>query len=84
LIQAGADPNARDKSGVAPLHRAARTRCASAVRALLSNGADARLKNKSGSTALQLAEQSTGRGGSGSVAAREQQAVIIQLLSDAG
>jgi ankyrin repeat protein len=39
LIEAGADPNARDKSQVAPLHRAVRTRCAAAVGALLDGGA---------------------------------------------
>ena len=83
LIRAGADPNARDNSGVAPLHRAVRTRCASAVRALLANGADPHLKNKSGSTPLQLASKATGRGGSGSVLAREQQTEIIELLSPA-
>src|SRR5256886_15629922 len=49
LIRAGADPNSEDKSGVAPLHRAVRTRCTAAVRALLTNGADAVGKNKSGS-----------------------------------
>ena len=40
LIEAGAAPNAVDKSGVMPLHRAVRTRCASAVRTLLDGGAD--------------------------------------------
>src|SRR5450631_311347 len=43
LIENGADPNAVDKSGVAPLHRAVRQRCAQAVNALLRNGADVRL-----------------------------------------
>jgi hypothetical protein len=38
LIEAGADPNAVDKFGVAPLLRAVRTRCASAVRILLERG----------------------------------------------
>lgn len=33
LIDAGADPDATDKSGVAPLHRAVRTRSSAAVRA---------------------------------------------------
>jgi hypothetical protein len=41
LSASGADANATDKSGVAPLHRAVRTRCAAAVRALLDAGADA-------------------------------------------
>src|SRR5262249_49320215 len=80
LVRAGADPNAEDKSGVAPLHRAVRTRSTGAVRALLSNGADVRRKNKSGSTPLHLAVQDTGRGGSGSAAAREEQGQIIRLL----
>jgi len=84
LIDAGADPNATDKSGVAPLHRAVRTRCAFAVRALLQNGADVRLENGSGSTPLQLAVRNTGRGGSGSVESREQQAEIVELLERAG
>jgi hypothetical protein len=80
LIQAGAAPDSTDKGGVAPLHRAVRTRCAAAVRALLRNGADPRMKNKSGSTPLHLAIQDTGRGGAGSSSAREQQAEIIRLL----
>ena len=80
LIRAGADPNSEDKSGVAPLHRAVRTRCTAAVRALLTNGVDAVGRNKSGSTPLHLAVQNTGRGGSGSAAAREEQAKIIRLL----
>jgi hypothetical protein len=80
LIRAGADPNAVDKSGVAPLHRAVRTRCAAAVRALLENGANARMRNESGSTPLHLAVQDTGRGGSGSQDARDQQHQVIELL----
>ena len=84
LIGAGADPNAADKIGVTPLHRAVRTRCTPAVRALLSNGADALRKNKGGSTPLHLAVQNTGRGGTGSVAAREQQTEIIRLLLSHG
>ena len=80
LIEAGADPNSPDKSGVAPLHRAVRTRCAAAVRGLLVNGAGERLPNGNGSTPLHLAVQNTGRGGSGSSAAREQQREIILLL----
>ena len=52
LIAAGADPNALDKSGVAPLHRAVRTRCSAAVGALVENGANAVLMNKSGSRLL--------------------------------
>ena len=70
----------KDKSGVAPLHRAVRTRCAAAVRALLTNGADALGRNKSGSTPLHLAIQNTGRGGTGSAASREEQKEVIRLL----
>lgn len=84
LIRAGANPNAKDKSGVAPLHRAVRTRCTAAVRALLMNGADVLEWNKTGSTPLHLAVQNTGRGGSGSAAAREEQKRIIGLLLSHG
>jgi hypothetical protein len=80
LIRAGADPNAVDNSGVAPLHRAVRTRCAAAVRALLDGGADVRRKNKSGSTPMLLATQNTGRGGTGSPEAKAQQDKIVRLL----
>jgi hypothetical protein len=80
LIAAGADPNAVDKSGVAPLHRAVRTRCTGAVRALLAGGADVQLRNGSGSTARQIASQTTGRGGSGSPEAKAEQAKILGLL----
>ncbi|MEA2763667.1 MAG: uncharacterized protein QOK07_71 [Gemmatimonadaceae bacterium] len=84
LLRAGADPNATDKSGVTPLHRAVRTRCAAAVRVLLANGADPRRKNGSGSTPLHLAVLNTGRGGSGTAAASEQQQKIIHLLLEYG
>jgi ankyrin repeat protein len=84
LVAAGADPNAQDTAGVTPLHRAVRARCTPAVRALLGNGADALRKNKGGSTPLHLAVQNTGRGGTGSVAARQEQAEIIQLLLSHG
>ena len=84
LVTAGADPNALDKSGVAPLHRAVRTRCAAAVAALLDAGADPHLPNKSGSVALDLARRTTGRGGSGKPAAKEQQEEIVRVLSQYG
>ena len=80
LIAAGADPNALDNSGVAPLHRAVRTRSAGAVHALLDNGADVRLRNVRGSTPLHLAVQNTGRSNSGSEASKDEQRRIISLL----
>jgi len=84
LIGAGADPNAVDKSGVTPLHRAVRTRCAAAVAALLAGGADPRRKNKNGSTPMLLATQTTGRGGTGSLAAKAEQQEIVRLLEACG
>lgn len=84
LISVGADPNAVDRSGVAPLHRAVRTRSLLAVRALLDGGASSRQPNKTGSMPLGLAKRTTGRGGSGSPRAREQQAAIIKLLLERG
>jgi hypothetical protein len=82
LMEAGADPNAVDRRGVAPLHRAVRTRCAAAVRTLLEYGADPALKNKNGSTPRLLAVQNTGRGGTGSSAAKSQQMEILRLLDE--
>ena len=84
LLSVGADANALDGSGVAPLHRAVRTRSFPAVRALLDGGADAKAPNKTGSTPLHLAVQTTGRGGSGSEHARQQQTEIITLLLERG
>jgi hypothetical protein len=83
LLEAGADPNATDNSGVGPLHRAVRTRCADAVAALLEGGADPGRPNKKGSTPLQLATWTTGRGGSGSPEAKAQQEEILRLLDRA-
>jgi ankyrin repeat protein len=80
LIEAGADPNAADKGGLTPLHRAIRTRCAAAVRALLDGGADPRRPNGKGTNPSQLAAVTSGRGGSGSEEAKEQQQVIVELL----
>jgi hypothetical protein len=84
LIEAGADPDAVDKEGATALHRAVRTRCGAAVGELLAKGADPVARNRSGSTPLHLAVQDTGRGGTGSSAAREEQAAIILLLLDHG
>jgi ankyrin repeat protein len=84
LIAAGADPDAVDQSGTAPLHRAVRNRCAAAVAALLDSGADVRRRNKSGSTPMRLATLTTGRGGSGSPEAKAQQEEIVRLLEQHG
>ncbi|MFL5616370.1 MAG: ankyrin repeat domain-containing protein [Gemmatimonadaceae bacterium] len=84
LLNAGADPNAVDNSGVTPLHKAVRTRCTAAVRVLLAHGADPRRKNGSGSTPLHLAVHNTGRTGSGSTASAEEQRKIIHLLMEHG
>src|SRR5258708_40033100 len=65
LLDAGAEINAQDKNGAAPLHRAVRTRCAAAVKCLLERGSAATLKNKPGSTPFTLAAQDTHPGGTG-------------------
>jgi ankyrin repeat protein len=82
LLALGADVNAADKNGTTPLMRAVRNRCALAVGVLLDAGADVGAHNKRGSTAKQLAEWTTGRGGSGTPEAREQQRRIVALLRD--
>ncbi len=84
LIEWGACPNCLDKSGVAPIHRAVRSRCTGAVRGLIDGGADVNLKNKSGSTPLRLANLTTGRSGSGSEECKRECAAIIELLTRAG
>lgn len=83
LIDAGAEPNAVDKSGVSPLLRAVRTRGAAAVAALLEHGADPGQPNRRGHTPMELATGTSGRGGSGSPEAKAQQTQILRLLSDA-
>ena len=80
LLDAGADPNVTDSNGTTPLHRAIRNRCASAVAALLERGADPTADNGRGSTPMDLAVHTTGRGGTGSAAAKAEQERIIDLL----
>jgi hypothetical protein len=82
LVEAGADPNAFDMSGVSPLHKAVRTRCAMAVRTLIECGADPALANKNGSTPMLLATENTGRGGTGLEDAKAQQREILLILKD--
>ena len=84
LTSVGGDPNAVDGSGVAPLHRAVRTRSLAAVRALVDAGASPTRPNKAGSTPLHLAVQTTGRGGSSSERARNEQAAIVRFLLEHG
>ena len=83
LIGAGADPDAAALGGVTPLHRAVRNRCSAAVEALLAAGADPRLANDHGSTPADLARWTTGRGGTGSPAAKAEQRTIVGLLGGA-
>jgi ankyrin repeat protein len=83
LVEAGADPNAKNKIGAAPLHKAVRTRCAMAVRTLLTCGANPNQPNGSGSSPMLLATQNTGRGGSGSLEAKAQQREIVLMLETA-
>lgn len=80
LLDPGAEVDALAAGGVTPLHRAVRNRCAPAVKLLLARGADRKRKNASGSTPAELAKHTTGRGGSGSDAAKAQQAEIVKLL----
>lgn len=84
LLVSGADPDARDVSGVTPLHRAVRTRSAAAVRALLQGGALPSSRNRAGSTPLDLARHATGRSGSGTALAAGQLAEIVNLLLACG
>jgi len=84
LIRAGAGPNAVDKSGVTPLHRAVRNRCAAAVKALIEGGADPLAPNGNGSTPMLLATLNTGKSGSGSAEAKEQQQQILRFLEELG
>jgi hypothetical protein len=59
-------------------------RCAAAVAALLDGGANPLGRNANGSTPMMLATRQTGRGGSGSAAAKAEQAEIIRLLEQRG
>jgi ankyrin repeat protein len=84
LLEAGANVDAVDATGMTPLHRAIRTRCSAAARVLIAHGANVVRMNKNGSTPLHLAVQATGRGGTGTAAARVEQSAIIRLLLASG
>jgi hypothetical protein len=80
LVEAGADPEAAAMGGVTPLLRAVRNRCSAAVRALLDAGVEPDRRNDNGSSAIELARLTTGRGGTGSPEAKAEQALIIRML----
>ena len=58
LLDAGADPNARQRHGYTALHSAAANADLSSVEALLAAGAEVGATNDDGDTALTLAEKS--------------------------
>ena len=57
LLEAGANPNARDESGQTPLHRAAGSGNAEAIEALAAAGANLEARNESGQTPLHKAAE---------------------------
>ena len=81
LVEFGADIEATAMGGVTALHRAVRNRCSMAVATLLTLGADPLRPNDNGSTPLELANWTTGRGGTGSAASKVEQQEILRLLS---
>ena len=70
LVEAGADPNNRQRHGYTPLHSAAANGDLASVELLLESGADASAANDAGETALALAE-------------RAGDLVIVERLRDA-
>jgi ankyrin repeat protein len=58
LLEAGADPNTRQRHGYTPLHSAAANADVESVEALIAAGADLGATNDDGDTALALAEKS--------------------------
>jgi ankyrin repeat protein len=70
LLDAGADPNNRQRHGYTPLHSAAANGDLESIDLLLETGADPAATNDDGETALVLAE-------------REDDLVIVERLRDA-
>lgn len=58
LLEAGADPNARQSGGWTPLHAAARNGDVTGVTLLLASGADPRAMNDEGTSVLEMAQGS--------------------------
>ena len=84
LLDVGADPNARQR-WAASLRSIGL--CATGARLPWTRscapGLDPRLANDNGSTAIDLARLTTGRGGVGSDAAKAEQRIIVELLERA-
>jgi ankyrin repeat protein len=84
LLDAGADINAVNNTGQSSLHAAARMDMKDFVRFLGERGADLTIKDRSGSTALDVAEGRTGRaarpGASGPEKHPEVAAVLEELM----
>ena len=57
LLDAGADPNARNEEGITPLMNAAWFGCRDSVRELLRRGADPLMRDNKGRTARDLASE---------------------------
>lgn len=55
LVKSGANLNAKDKNGNAPIHLAAASSSAKVMKALIKAGANMNLQNKDGATALHIA-----------------------------
>ena len=80
LVDRGADLNRADRGGATPLLRAVRARSPGAVRQLLALGADAGVRHaRTGVTALDLAQRSSGASGTAGTAAERLE--IVELLA---